>query len=176
MRKLFPIRFHTVPLEHHSNFRNLYFDIGWYGVLNGSTIAFLSIYAARMGATTGQLGIISAAPAIISLFVALPAGAWLKLQSTKKAVLWSVIGFRSFYIALILLPILSDVISPSAQVQLITLLIFIMSIPGTALSISFNAFFSEAVPDQWRGLVLGIRNAIQAVTCLLYTSPSPRDS
>ena len=164
MRKLFPIRFHTVPLEHHSNFRNLYFDIGWYGVLNGSTIAFLSIYAARMGATTGQLGIISAAPAIISLFVALPAGAWLKLQSTKKAVLWSVIGFRSFYIALILLPILSDVISPSAQVQLITLLIFIMSIPGTALSISFNAFFSEAVPDQWRGLVLGIRNAIQAVT------------
>ena len=80
---------HSVPVEHRKNFWNLYLDIGWYGVLNGTTIAFLSIYAARMGASAGQLGLISAAPAIISLFVALPAGAWLKVQSTRKAVVWS---------------------------------------------------------------------------------------
>ena len=158
---------HSVPVEHRKNFWNLYLDIGWYGVLNGTTIAFLSIYAARMGASAGQLGLISAAPAIISLFVALPAGAWLKVQSTRKAVVWSTISFRVFYLLIILLPILNGLISSRLQVGMITGIIFLMSIPGTALSISFNAFFGETVPQEWRGSVLGIRNAIFAIVTTL---------
>ncbi|NTW12734.1 MAG: hypothetical protein HGA30_05425, partial [Anaerolineales bacterium] len=48
----------AVPPEYRPNFLHLYLDIGWYGVLSGSAINFLNIYAARIGATGFQIGLI----------------------------------------------------------------------------------------------------------------------
>jgi MFS family permease len=44
-----------------------------------------------------------------------------------------------------------------------------MTIPGTALSVGFNALFAEAVPTDWRGHVTGIRNAVLAVAFIVAT-------
>ena len=41
----------AIPSEYRSNFTHLYMDIGWFGILSGSSINFLSIYATRLGAT-----------------------------------------------------------------------------------------------------------------------------
>ena len=74
-----------VSAELQSNFRNLYFDVGWFGVVTGSALSFLTIYAARLGASTTQVGLINAMPAIVILFLALPAGAgWNVVRSTNR--------------------------------------------------------------------------------------------
>ncbi|MGE5124446.1 MAG: hypothetical protein ACM3H7_08000, partial [Acidobacteriaceae bacterium] len=57
-----------------SNLRQLYWDALWYGILAGSTLAFQAVYAARLGASGFQIGLLTAGPAIISLVVTLPSG------------------------------------------------------------------------------------------------------
>jgi len=162
-----PVR--PVPESDRANFRNLFFDIGWFGILNGSTIAFLSIYAARIGANTSQLGFITAAPAIISLIFALPSGNWLGRRQTRGAVVTTAILSRMVYLVYVPLPFLLDNLGGQTQVLVIILATLVMSIPGTALAMGFNALFAEAVRWNGGGYVVGVRNAVFAVTTTLAT-------
>ncbi|MCA9981855.1 MAG: hypothetical protein KDD89_13515, partial [Anaerolineales bacterium] len=88
-----------VPAQYQRNFLHLYADIAWYGVLNGSALAFVAVYAARIGATGWQLGLLSAVPGIVTMMIALPAGQWLQKRPIGPAVFWSSIFFRLFYVA-----------------------------------------------------------------------------
>jgi MFS family permease len=153
-----------VPAEYRSNFTHLYFDIAWFGVLAASTVSFTAIYATRQGANAFQLGLLSAAPAIVNMAFALPAGRWLEGQPIDTAVFWSALFYRIFYLLWLPLPLLfaSDV-----QVWVLIGLTLAMSIPGTSLAVGFNALFAEAVPPEWRGHVAGIRNALLSITFLL---------
>ena len=152
----------VIPAEHRRNFFHLYMDIAWFGVLNASAISFMAVYATRLGATGWQLGLLSAAPAVVSLLVTLPAGNWLqKGGSISRKVFWASVGHRLFYAVWIFLPIF---LLPQGQVTALIVLVFLMSIPGTALSVGFNAMFAAAVPVEWRSHVTGIRNALLAVT------------
>ena len=102
LTKLF--RQSAVPAEYRSNFLHLYLDIGWFGVLSGSAINFLSIYATRIGATASQIGLIGAMSAIVTLLLAIPAGRWLRTQDTGRAIFWTSVLYRLGYIPLIFLP------------------------------------------------------------------------
>jgi len=75
-----------IPVKYHSNFLHFYLDIAWFGVLSGSAVNFLNIYATRVGATGFQIGMIGAMSAIVNLFLAIPAGHWLQKQQTGKAI------------------------------------------------------------------------------------------
>jgi MFS family permease len=136
----------------------------WFGILNGSAISFIAIYAARLGANTTQLGFLNAAPAIINLAFALPAGRWIESKARGKPVFWSAILQRVFYISLSFLPIF---FGNSAQIMLILGITLVMNIPGTALTIGFNTIFADAVPQEWRAYVGGIRNAVVSVTTII---------
>ena len=57
----------VVPPELKQRFHHLYGDIGWYGLVAGTTIAFLAVYAARIGASAFQIGMITAGPAMVNL-------------------------------------------------------------------------------------------------------------
>lgn len=152
----------SIPVEHRRNFFHLYMDIAWFGVLNGSAISFMAVYATRLGATGLQLGLLAAAPAIISLMATLPAGQWLqKPGSISRRVFWASVAHRLFYAAWIFFPLF---LLPNAQVQAMILVVFLMSIPGTALAVGFNAMFAAAVPVEYRSHVAGMRNALLSVT------------
>jgi MFS family permease len=155
-----------VPTAYRSNFTHLYLDIAWFGVLSGSAMAFIAVYAARQGATVFQLGLISAGPAIVNLISTLPAGRWLEKQPMGTAVFWTSVFHRAFYLLWIPLPTL---LTPQGQIWTFIELILLMSIPGTALAVGFNALFAEAVPLEWRGQVAGTRNALLAATFTLTT-------
>lgn len=155
-----------VPSEHRSNFIHLYFDIAWFGVLNGSAIAFLSVYLVRLGASGFQVGLFSASPAMVALFLALPAGQWLQKQRIEAAVFWSAVLYRIFYLVWIPLPLL---LAPHVQSWVIIAVTLVMSVPGTALMVGFNALYAEAVPPNWRGQVAGIRNALLALGSMITT-------
>lgn len=154
----------TVPSEFESNFYHLYLEITGFGILNGSTIAFLSVFAARLGASETQVGLLTAVPAIVNLAFALPAARFLERTATGKAVFWSSILQRIFYLFLIPLPFF---LLPKQEVWTIIAITLIMSIPGTALAIGANALIGEAVIPEWRGFVVGIRNAFFSVATIL---------
>lgn len=156
---LYKIRQNT--LAHNSI--HLYMDMFWYGILTGSTMAFLSIYAARIGASAFQIGMINGAQAVVNLIVALPAGHYLTKRSVNRTAFLSAMLQRIFYGLLIFVPMIY-----SHPEQMITILVitFIMWIPGTAQAISFNALFADSVPAASRGHVAGIRNAVLSITTI----------
>ncbi|MBN1658990.1 MAG: MFS transporter [Anaerolineae bacterium] len=149
-----------VPPEMRKNFVHLYLDIAWFGVLSASAMSFLSVYAARLGATGFQIGLLSAAPAAVNLLLALPSGRWLEHQRMDGAVFWSALLHRAFYLLWIPLPML---LAPQEQIWTLVAATLAMSIPGTVLSVGFNALFADVVPPEWRGHVVGVRNAVMAV-------------
>lgn len=154
----------TIPVEYRANFRHLYLDIAWFGLVNGSAISFMAIYATRMGATAFQIGLLSAAPALVSLIIALPAGAWLQKRSMTRSVFWMSVLHRIWYGLWIFLPVL---LVDELQTWALILLVFIMSVPGTVLAVGFNAMFATAVPPEWRSHVVGIRNALLALVFIV---------
>lgn len=166
-RKLFAFLFPVqpgVPDYLRSNMRHLIWDIGWWGLLNGSTLSFMTIYAARIGANTIQIGLITAMPAAINLMLALPTGSWLKNRPIDKSVFWTGASQRLFYFLMIFLPwLMRDML----QVWLLILFTLLMSIPGTAVAIGFNALFASAIPARYRGVVAGRRNAVFAITSII---------
>lgn len=147
-----------------ANFRHLYADIFWYGLLSGSTLSFLGVYAARLDASSLQIGLLTAGPALISLFFSLPAGRWLERISFLGATFWSALIFRLGYLALIPLPWFLEA---EEQIWSIVAIILAMSVPGTLLAIAFNAAFAQTVPPDFRGAVVGKRNAILAVATMV---------
>jgi MFS family permease len=161
----------VIPPEFRNNFRHLYADIFWFGVLSGSTMAFVSIFAARLGATGLQIGLLTAGPALINLLFSLPAGRWLEGQPLVRASFWSALLYRLGYLAFIALPCLAG---SSGQILALILITLLMSLPGTTLAIGFNALFAEVVPEEWRAEVVGKRNAILAVSMTVSTLLSGR--
>lgn len=145
-----------VPDEFRKLFFHLYMDMAGMGILAGSTMSFLAVYATRQGADPAQIGLLSAVPGLVNLLFALPVAGWLGYRSLGKAVFWASVASRIFYVFLIPLPVL---LIPQTQIWLIILVSLIMTIPGTAVVIGFNAMFADVVPLEWRGHVLGIRNA-----------------
>ena len=93
-----------IPDQYRSNFLHLYLDIAWYGVLSGSAINFLNIYATRIGATGFQIGLIGAMAAVVNLILAIPTGRWLQTQNTGRAIFWSSVFYRLGFIPFILIP------------------------------------------------------------------------
>lgn len=163
---LFRRKGQAIPAEHRANFWHLYLDIAWFGVLNGTAISFMAIFATRQGADGFQIGLLNAAPAIISLAITLPAGQWLQKRPLTRTVFWTSIWHRIFYLAWIFLPFF---LAPYLQVWALIALVLLMSIPGTALAIGFNSMFAEVVPPEWRSHVVGVRNALLALVFIVTT-------
>lgn len=147
--------------QHHKNLRHLYWDVFWWGILAGSTLAFLNVYAARLGASSFQIGLLTAGPAVINLFFSLPVGRWLENRPIIRTTVLSSIFFRLGYLILIPLPLLADI---PWQLKLIIISTLLASIPGTVLAIGFNAMFAEVVPTDLRATAVGRRNALVALS------------
>lgn len=154
----------AVPPEYHATFRHLYFDIAGFGILSGSVINFLNIYATRIGATSFQIGLIGAMSALVNLFLAIPAGRWLSKRNTSRAIFWTSVYYRIGFLIFIFLP---QVLPESQQITAIIIITLLMAIPLTPLGVGFNALFAEAVPDKFRAHVAGTRNVVLAVTFII---------
>jgi len=153
-----------VPKEYRANFMHLYFDIGWFGILSGSSVNFLTIYATRLGANGFQIGLLGAMAAAVSLVLAIPSGHWIQKRSIGKAVFWTSVIYRIGFLLWIPLPWL---FSNAGQVSALIILALLMAIPLTPLAVGFNALFAVAVPDEYRAHVAGIRNVVLSIAFIL---------
>ena len=149
-----------IPRQYRANFLHFYLDIGWFGVLSGSAVNFINVYAARLGATGFQIGLIGAVSAVVSLLIAIPAGRWIEKRNTGRAVFWASVVYRVGFFLWIPLPWLFN---EQGQIWALILLTFLMAIPLTPLAVGFSALFAEAVPTEWRAHVAGVRNIVLSV-------------
>lgn len=150
----------TMPADLRAIFVRLYWDIAWFGIVAGSSQAFLGVYVARLGATPLQLGLLSAGPALVGLAFTLPVGHWLAARPIGRAVFWSAVGSRIHFLWWVFLPVL---MGSQAQVWSYVALVLLMTVPGTVLAVGFNALYAAAVPLEWRAQVAGTRNALLAL-------------
>ncbi|RPI82078.1 MAG: MFS transporter [Chloroflexi bacterium] len=157
-------QFHPTTPTARANFRHLYYDIGWFGLVSGSTMAFLAVYATRLGASSFQIGLLTAGPAVVNLLFSLPFGRFLENRPIIGTSYRSSILQRMGFVMLAPLPFLENYADQVFGVILITLL---MAVPGTLLAIAFNAMFADVVPSEMRGPITSKRNAILAVTMTL---------
>jgi len=72
--------------------------------------------------------------------------------------------YRIGFLFLIFLPWLFD---STGQIVAIIAATFLMAIPLTPLGVGFNALFAEAVPDEYRAHVAGVRNITLAITFMI---------
>ena len=154
----------AIPQEYRRNFIHLYFDIAWFGILSGSAINFLNVYAARLGASGFQIGLFTAMPAVVSLFLSIPTGNWLQKRPIGKSVFWSAALSRIGYFLWIPLPWL---FGNQGQIWALAIITLAMGIPMCGLNVGFNALYAAAVPAEWRASVVGIRNVVQSLTFIL---------
>jgi MFS family permease len=154
----------AIPHEYRRNFIHLYLDIAWFGVLSGSAIGFLNIFAARLGANGFQIGLLGAVPAMVSLFLSIPAGKWLSKRPVDRAVFWSAAVARLGYLFWVPLPLF---FGNQGQIWALVAITLAMGIPMCGLNVGFNALFAAAVPGEWRASVAGRRNALLALTYII---------
>ncbi|MCI0520951.1 MAG: MFS transporter [Chloroflexi bacterium] len=153
-----------ISAEQRANFFNLYADILWFGMVVGSSMSFVSVYAARQGASSLQLALLTAGPSAVSLMASLPAGRAVEGRPlTTLSFLTSIIQ-RLGYLVFILIPALA---APSLEVWLIVALSLLMALPGTVFAIAFNTLLAELIPEDWRSRVVGRRNALLSLTTLI---------
>jgi MFS family permease len=149
----------TPTLRH--NFKHLYLDIFWYGIVAGSTLAYLAVYVARIGATGLQISLITGGPAVVNLLMSLPAVRWLEGRSLIRTVFATAFIYRIGFLLLVPLPWLFD---PAGETWAIITITLLFAGPGTLIAIAFNSMFAEVVPAQYRAEVVGRRNALVSVS------------
>jgi MFS family permease len=149
------------------NLRQLYWDVFWFGILAGTTLAFLAVYAARLGASSFQIGLLSAGPAVVNLIFTLPSGRWLEGRPLIRVSFISSIWQRLGFVFLVGLPWVFT--SAKAQIWGMVWITLIVSVAGTMLAISFNALFAEVLPPEWRAYAVGRRNVLVAISVTLAT-------
>lgn len=149
----------AAPDVQAANFFHLYWDVAWYGVAYGSTLSFLAVFAARLGAAGWQIGLLSAGPALVNALLTVPVGRWLEVRPLSRAVIITAFWQRLGFFLLIPLPLL---LPDPYKVWAVLAITLLMAVPGTALAVGFNAMLATAVPPEYRGRVVGRRNALLA--------------
>ena len=154
----------AVPPAYRANFIHLYFDMAWFGLLSGTAMSFLSVYAARLGGSGFQIGLLAATPAFVTLFLAIPASQVFQTRPVGRTVFWTSVLYRIGYLLWIPLPWL---FGNQGQIWALIGITLLMGIPLTVQAIGFNALFAAAVPLEWRAAVAGTRNMLYSVTYML---------
>jgi MFS family permease len=148
------------------NFRHLYHDVFWWGVLAGSTLSFLPIFLARLDASAFQVGLLTAGPAVVSLLFSLPAGRWLRDAEIVRSTFITAVLHRVAFLLILPLPWL---LSGNALILTILVIVLLSAVAGAFISVSFNAMFADLVPSAERTAVVGRRNALLALSTTLTT-------
>ena len=125
---------------------------------------FLSVYAARLGGSGFQIGMLAATSAFVNLILAIPASQVFQKRPVGRTVFWTSVLYRIGYLLWIPLPWL---FANQGQIWALISITLLMGIPLTVQAIGFNALFAAAVPIEWRASVAGTRNMVYSVTYML---------
>lgn len=146
------------------NYRLLILEVSLFGVLSGIIGAFLSIYALRLGATSQDIGLLSAMPALVTLIFLIPAGRFLERYSNilRPAV---AVGFlqRFQYVLIALVVIL-----PAAfRVPSLIVVAALGAMAAATGTVAFTVMFGMVVPEADRPHLVSTRSLLASMISAL---------
>lgn len=140
---------------------NLYGDIAWFGVLAGVVTSFVSVFIIRLGGSDTQVGLLSALPAFVTIFVSMPGSVFVERETRPLSVLLVTgVLYRAGYLVMGLLPLFLATGSAWGVVILSTLL----TIPQSVANIAFTTMFAAVVKPERRAHIVSVRNALIGIT------------
>lgn len=140
---------------------NLYGDIAWYGILSGIVSSFLAVFTIRLGGTDTQVGLLSALPALVAIFVSIPGARFVERETSSLSVLIiTAIAHRIGYLLLALLPIFF--ITESAWI--VVAITGLQTIPQAVANVAFTDMFARTVKTEHRARVVSVRNILIGIT------------
>ncbi len=151
----------SAAVQHNAH--QLYGDVFGYGLMAGSTLAFLPVYFARLGGSSFQVALLTAAPAVMNLLLSMPAVGWLHNRSLLRTTFDLIILNRLCYLPFLFLPWF---FAPNTEIWIMVALTVVAQLPGTVINVSFNAMLADMIPPEHRAQVVGGRNALTGLSML----------
>jgi MFS family permease len=142
------------------NVRYLYSETAWFGVINGISLTFVSVFALRLGATTQQVGWLAALPALVNVFWLVPAARIIERQRHRiPIILWTCLFQRLGYLVMALMPLLVA----DYQVQALIVINTLITLPTAVVSTAITALIPDLTTAERRGQVVSTRWLILSV-------------
>lgn len=153
-------RFSVPPTQEGRNIRLLYLDMGWRGILTAGVARFLPVFMARLGASSLMISALTSVPALIMVFVSMPASTYIERQHNhvRTASIFRALAF-STYVILAVLPFFFRESLPLAIVALWCLQV----IPSAFSQPAFVSVLGASVSPGKRPAVNGGRWALSSV-------------
>lgn len=141
------------------NTRNLYAETTWFGILNGLTTTFVSVFALRMGATTAQVGWLAALPALVNIVWLIPAARIIERQRRRlPLILWAGLLQRLGYLCMALMPFLIV----TGRVEALILINTLITLPAAVINTAITSLIPDLTSPEHRGTVVSVRWLILA--------------
>jgi MFS family permease len=140
-------------VENH-NIRNLYAETAWFGVLNGVAATFVSVYALRLGATTAQVGWLTALPALVNVLWLMPAARLIERRRRRlPLVLWAGFLQRLGYLIMAVMPFLIL----TRRVEALIIINTLVTLPAAVINTAVTALIPDLTSPERRGQVVSVR-------------------
>jgi MFS family permease len=142
------------------NIRNLFSETAWFGLLNGLVATFVSVFALRLGATTGQVGWLAALPALVNVVWLIPAARLIERQRKRlPLILWAGFFQRLGYLTMALMPFLLV----TGRVEALILLNTLVTLPAAVINTAITSLIPDLTSPTHRGQVVSARWLILSV-------------
>lgn len=136
------------------NIGYLYKETAWFGVLNGLTATFVSVFALRLGATTAQVGWLTALPALVNVVWLVPAARVIERRRRRlPLILLTGLLQRLGYLAMALMPFLLITGRIEALIAINTL----VTLPTAVINTAITSLIPDLASPQQRGQVVSVR-------------------
>ena len=150
------------------NIRNLYTETLWFGVLNGLVMTFVSVFALRLGATTGQMGWLAALPALVNVVWLIPAARIIERRRRRMPIM-VVTGIlqRAGYLVMAAMPF----VFATGRVEALIVINTLIMLPTGVINTAVTSIIPDLTTPERRGHVVRVRwlvlSAVATVAALL---------
>jgi len=129
-------------------------------IASNMIMPFIGIFAVRLGASNYEVGLVSSAPAFVSLLAMIPGAKFVDSQGNKKGLTATfMLANRIFYLLLALIPFFTT--DRRALILVVTLAL--MSLPGAISNVAWQGFIASVVPRERRAVAFAERSRIMNI-------------
>ena len=145
-----------------SNIRWLYASTASFGVIQGGATAYLPVFLARLGASAFEIGLLTAAPALLSMVILIPSG--LVAERFRDQVRLRVWTEVAIYVPTLILALCPFFVPLEALPAVAIVLCTIQAIPMALETSAFLTVFAQAFPPDRIAHINGVRWALMGLT------------
>ncbi|HSJ54480.1 MAG TPA: MFS transporter, partial [Anaerolineae bacterium] len=146
------------------NLRSLYAGTTWFGLISGLAATFIPVFALRLGATTGQLGWLTALPALVNVVWLVPAARIIERRRRRMPLILSTAFLQRLgYLAMAAMPFLLT----EGRVEALIVLQTLVTLPTAVANTAITTLIPDLTAPERRGQVVSVRWLLLAVTATL---------